>query len=63
MPETPKAKTETDEKHDADAAWAEDQTRREYYYDDTHGYEIFSDTEEDELSAKITPEPGGIDEK
>ena len=42
MPETPKVKTGTEEKHDTDAAWADDQTRHEYYYDDAHGYEVFT---------------------
>lgn len=34
-------------------AWAEDQEKRGYYYDDAHGYEIYSDDEED-LPAKHT---------
>lgn len=27
--------------------WAEDQKERGYYYDDAHGYEIYTDDEED----------------
>jgi len=44
MPETPKEKPPKDNsegdrsKH---ATWAEDQKKREYYYDDAHGYEVF----------------------
>ena len=64
MPETPKTKAETGQKSDAAASWEHDQTTREYYYDDAHGYETFVDTEADEVSdSKITNEPGGIDEK
>jgi hypothetical protein len=28
--------------------WAEDQQRRDYYYDDSHGYEIYNPDAEDE---------------
>lgn len=38
MPQPPKEKPE-DEKDDS--SWAEDQEKREYYYDDAHGYEVF----------------------
>jgi hypothetical protein len=36
MPKTPKPKE--DEK---EGNWADDQKRREYYYDDAHGYEKY----------------------
>ena len=43
MPKTPKP--EADEKREN---WAEDQKRREYYYDDAHGYEKYEpESEED----------------
>jgi hypothetical protein len=35
-----------DEKREENGAWAEDQKERGYYYDDAHGYEIFTDDEE-----------------
>ena len=53
MPETPKKKPEIkemkDERPDA-STWEEDQKRREYYYDDGHGYEKYepeNDCDED----------------
>lgn len=45
-----KAEKEKPEKGD-DSSWSEDQNEREYYYDDSHGYEVFDpdkDLEEDE---------------
>jgi hypothetical protein len=50
MPETPKKKGEMEqEKTDSQdkASWSEDQKKREYYYDDAHGYEVY-EPEEDE---------------
>ena len=35
--------TETDESN-----WETDQKKRGYYYDDSHGYEIYNPDEEDE---------------
>ena len=47
MPETPKKKTEIeDEEAEQNDSWAEDQKERGYYYDDAHGYEVY--TPEDE---------------
>ena len=50
MPETPKKKPkseecETDEREKD--SWSEDQKKREYYYDDACGYEIY-DPDQDE---------------
>ena len=54
MPETPKkrvdVKKKTDEKPDA-STWGEDQKRREYYYDDAHGYEVYEPDEDDKEDA------------
>ena len=64
MPESPK--TNAAPTKSADASWAEDQAKREYYYDDAHGYETFVDDDgEDAIDTEIeiTQEPGGIDEK
>ena len=44
MPETPKVNgklEKKDPKPPDDASWAEDQKKREYYYDDAHGYETY----------------------
>lgn len=44
MPEKPKNKPADEkkkvEKPDA-STWEEDQKRREYYYDDAHGYQVY----------------------
>lgn len=51
MPETPKEKCETEkDKNDAreKASWSEDQKKHEYYYDDAHGYEVFSPDNDEE---------------
>ena len=53
MPETPKEKRgikkeKSDEREKA--SWAEDQKKREYYYDDAHGYEIYVPPDIDEES-------------
>jgi len=37
----PKEKLPIDDEARDDATWAEDQEKREYYYDDAHGYEVF----------------------
>lgn len=37
---------ETDE-----ASWSEDQKRRQYYYDDAHGYEVYKDDDEEKEDA------------
>ena len=29
-------------------AWSEDQKKKSYYYDDAHGYEIYTDEEDEE---------------
>ncbi len=52
MPETPKEKQKIEkDKNDEceNASWGEDQKKREYYYDDAHGYQTFDpDNSEDE---------------
>jgi hypothetical protein len=30
------------------ASWSDDQKRREYYYDDAHGYEVYEPEKDDE---------------
>ena len=51
MPEKPKPKGEVEEKEPEDtekSSWGEDQKERGYYYDDTHGYDVFEPDEEKE---------------
>ena len=51
MPETPKNKPWVKEKPDDEpdiSTWEEDQKRREYYYDDAHGYEEYDPEADDE---------------
>ena len=51
MPETPKKRPANEEKAEEKpdpATWEEDQKRREYYYDDAHGYEVFDPESDDE---------------
>jgi hypothetical protein len=52
MPKTPKRKSKAEEMPtDVRSSWSEDQKKREYYYDDAHGYETFdpdADESEDE---------------
>ena len=50
MPEKPKQKGDTEEKERKDAeksSCGEDQQKREYYYDDAHGYETYLPDEEE----------------
>ena len=58
MPGKPKGKGKIEkkkpEKGDS-SSWSEDQKQRDYYYDDSHGYEVFDpegEKEEDEESGK-----------
>jgi hypothetical protein len=55
MPREPKDKEpdceNNPEEPDADT-WSEDQKRREYYYDDAHGYEVY-EPEEDEVEVEV----------
>ena len=48
MPETPKEKPEPEiaDESCSSVSWAEDQKKREYYYDDAHGYEVYIPNEE-----------------
>lgn len=58
MPGKPKEKgkagKEKPEKGD-DSSWSEDQKEREYYYDDSHGYEVFEPECEQEEEAEDPP--------
>ena len=58
MPETPKNKPDVEQKPDP-STWEEDQKRREYYYDDAHGYEVFDaenfDDDDSEDEERTTP--------
>ncbi len=53
MSETPKKKQEKEPElaglKDANS-WEEDQKKRDYYYDDSHGYEIYVPDEHDQES-------------
>jgi hypothetical protein len=31
-----------------DSTWEQDQKKREYYYDDAHGYEVYEEGNDDE---------------
>jgi hypothetical protein len=52
MPEKPKKKKDIVERKPETgdkSSWAEDQKGKDYYYDDSHGYEMFDpDREEDD---------------
>ena len=51
MPETPKKKPDPEEPGPEEGecgTWAEDQKKHDYYYDDSHGYEVFDPEAEDE---------------
>ena len=44
MPGKPKEKEETEKKKPETgdkSSWADDQKEKDYYYDDSHGYEVF----------------------
>ncbi len=45
MPEKPKKKKDNMTKPDK-SSWSEDQKDRGYYYDDSHGYEIYKPEDE-----------------
>lgn len=47
MPENPKKEPETDACEEPEPA-VEDQQKRGYYYDDSHGYQTFDPNEDDE---------------
>lgn len=51
MPKKPKIADE-----EPKDTWAEDQKKREYYYDDAHGYEDFDPQEDDAEEAENLPE-------
>ena len=49
MPQKPKKRSAGDDAVPTDTeTWSEDQKRREYYYDDAHGYEVYDPKEERE---------------
>ena len=51
MPKTPKEKPKVeDSEKDANdkASWGEDQKERGYYYDDAHGYEVYTPDDDEE---------------
>ncbi|MEO7538620.1 MAG: hypothetical protein ABIV21_01205 [Pyrinomonadaceae bacterium] len=51
MPRTPKKRPddEKDTSREIDpSTWSEDQKRREYYYDDAHGYEVYKPEDDEE---------------
>jgi hypothetical protein len=43
-----KPSAEPEKKPDENGAWGEDQKKKGYYYDDAHGYEIFTDEADEE---------------
>lgn len=42
------ALTAPSDNNDDESAWAHDQQKLDYYYDDSHGYEIYDPDEDDE---------------
>jgi len=52
MPKPPKEKPECDlvkpEELVSEASWEADQKKREYYYDDSHGYETYEPDKDDD---------------
>ena len=57
MPKTPKVRPKIEPpepESDKEKSWEEDQKKREYYYDDAHGYEVYKpDEEEDEIGSSL----------
>ncbi len=51
MPKTPKddcKETEVPSESEDTDVWSEDQTSRQYYYDDAHGYEKYVENDDDD---------------
>lgn len=50
MPEKSKEKKEIEENCETDdkSAWSKDQQEKSYYYDDSHGYEVYNPDDDDE---------------
>jgi hypothetical protein len=49
MGDTPKEKGECEEAEEPnESTWEEDQKKREYYYDDAHGYEVYKEEPDEE---------------
>jgi len=58
MPEKPKEKNDKEKEQDVlpetrqkigdEDSWSSDQRERSYYYDDSHGYEIYNPDEDDD---------------
>jgi len=58
MQEKPKEPIEEKEKPpEKDGNWEEDQKKRGYYYDDAHGYEIFTDENTEETEEDVASSP------
>ncbi|CAN5329875.1 hypothetical protein BH10ACI2_BH10ACI2_15410 [soil metagenome] len=56
MPEAPKNKPDEDEAVPPEKnTWSEDQKERGYYYDDSHGYEVYK-PEDDADDCDVEPE-------
>ena len=50
MGDTPKEKPKCGDEAEADkdSTWEKDQKKREYYYDDAHGYEVYKEEVDEE---------------
>ncbi len=60
MPQPPNKKEnpgDIDEAEDESSLWSEDQKKRQYYYDDAHGYEVYRPEDDD-----IEIDPDGEDQ-
>jgi hypothetical protein len=47
MPKAPKKEQKIANNEPEKASWSKDQQTREYYYDDAHGYEVYTADEEE----------------
>jgi hypothetical protein len=56
MPKAPKSKDSPADQqnlsNDPKKTWEEDQKKREYYYDDAHGYEVYNPDEKEDDNEK-----------
>ena len=58
MPKTPKEDCKEAEKlpkQEDKNVWSEDQKTHQYYYDDSHGYEVYKPEEDDSEDAAVEP--------
>jgi len=54
MPRVPKQQPEDQPDRSEKDSWGEDQTKREYYYDDAHGYESYDPAEDEDDDEEVS---------